>query len=41
VQIEKNTFFAFLKESLKYYIRTGKPLLLKEFAEVEILKKAA
>jgi transposase len=34
-------FLRFLKESLKHYIRIGKPLLLKEFAEVETIKKAA
>jgi len=35
---------SFLKESLKHYIRTGRPLLLKEFEEytkTEILKKVA
>lgn len=34
-------FLRFLKESLKHYIRTGKPMLLKEFAELKTVKKAA
>ena len=40
-KLRKIPFMSFLKESLKHYIRTGKPLLLKEFSEVETLKKAA
>ena len=43
-KLRKVSFMSFLKESLKHYIRTGRPLLLKEFEEytkAEILKKAA
>ncbi|MDR4506541.1 MAG: transposase [Candidatus Scalindua sp.] len=40
-KLRKIPFLRFLKESLKHYIITGKPLLLKEFAEVETLKMAA
>jgi transposase len=43
-KLRKVSFLCFLKESLKHYIRTGRPLLLKEFEEytkAKILKKAA
>ncbi len=43
-KLRKVSFLGFLKESLKHYIRTGRPLLLKEFEEytkAETLKKAA
>ncbi len=43
-KLRKMPFLRFLKESLKHYIRTGRPMLLKEFEEytkTEILKKAA
>ena len=43
-KLRKIPFLRFLKESLKHYIRTGKPLLLKEFDEytkAEPIKKAA
>ncbi|NOG82434.1 MAG: IS66 family transposase [Planctomycetes bacterium] len=40
-KLRKIPFLRFIRESLKHYIRTGKPLLLKEFVEVETLKKAA
>ncbi|GJQ57422.1 MAG: hypothetical protein SCALA701_02230 [Candidatus Scalindua sp.] len=38
-KLRKIPFLRFIRESLKHYIRTGKPLLLKEFVEVETLKK--
>ena len=34
-------FPKFMKESLKYYIRTGRPMLLKTYADIFPLKKAA
>ena len=43
-KLRKVSFLSFLKKSLKCYIRTGMPLLLKEFEEytkIETLKKAA
>ncbi len=40
-KLRKIPFLRFLKESLIHYMKTGKPLLLKEFVEVETLKKAA
>ncbi|MCR4324478.1 MAG: IS66 family transposase [Candidatus Curtissbacteria bacterium] len=43
-KLRKVSFLRFLKESLKHYIKTGRPMLLKEFEEytkAEILKKAA
>ena len=40
-KLRKLPFLRFLKESLKHYIRTGKPMLLKEFAEMESFKVAA
>ncbi len=43
-KLRKVSFLSFLKESLKHYTKTGRPLLLKEFEEytkAEILKKAA
>ncbi len=43
-KLRKVSFLSFLKESLKRDIRTGRPLLLKEFEEytkAEILKKVA
>ncbi len=40
-KLRKISFLSFLRVSLKHYIRTGKPLLLKEYAETEAIKKAA
>ncbi len=40
-KLRKIPFLRFLKESLIHYMRTGKPLLLKEFSAEETLKKAA
>ncbi len=40
-KLRKIPFLRFMKESLIHYMRTGKPLLLKEFSSVETLKKAA
>lgn len=40
-KLRKIPFLRFLKESLRHYIRTGKPLLLKEYAKTKMLKKAA
>jgi transposase len=40
-KLRKIPFLRFLKKSLKHYIRTGKPMLLKEFSELEAIKKAA
>ena len=40
-KLRKIPFLRFLKESLKHYIRTGKPMLLKEYVEQEAIKKAA
>ena len=40
-KLRKIPFLRFLKESLKHYIRTGKPMLLKEFAEAETLGNVA
>lgn len=40
-KLRKIPFLSFLKKSLIHYMRTGKPMLLKEFVEVETLKKAA
>lgn len=35
------TFVDFMKSSLKQYIRTGKPMLLKEYSQPETISKAA
>ena len=40
-KLRKIPFLSYLKKSLIHYIRTGKPLLLKEFSDVEVVKKAA
>lgn len=40
-KLRKISFSKFLKASLKHYIRTGKPLLLKEYTELIALDKAA
>jgi hypothetical protein len=43
-KLRKVSFLRLLKESLKHYIKAGRPMLLKEFEEytkAEILKKAA
>ncbi len=40
-KLRKISFLRFLKVSLKHYIKTGKPMLLKEFTEAEALRKAA
>ena len=40
-KLRKISFSKFLKESLKHYIRTGKPLLLKEYSASIALDKAA
>ncbi len=40
-KLRKISFFKFLKASLKHYIRTGKPLLLKEYADSIALDEAA
>ncbi|MGR3219625.1 MAG: IS66 family transposase [Candidatus Anammoxibacter sp.] len=40
-KLREISFLRFLKESLKHYIKTGKPMLLKEFVGAEALRKAA
>ena len=40
-KLRKIPFRHFLKESLKHYIKTGKPLLLKEYIETKAMKIAA
>ncbi len=35
------TFVDFMKSNLKQYIRTGKPILLKEYSQQESIRKAA
>jgi transposase len=40
-KLRRISFPGFMKESLRHYIRVGKPMLLKDYAVRKVLKKAA
>jgi hypothetical protein len=40
-RLREISFVGFMKSSLKQHIRTGKPMLLKEYKEQEYIRKAA